>query len=53
MTKTIQDLNNKEILEDLDYWITQAQMRSPSFVDDVFEIIRKYTIELHKREDEK
>lgn len=51
--RTVQDLNNKELLEDLDWWIYQAQMRSPPFVDDVFAIIIKYTTELHKREDEK
>lgn len=51
--RTIQDLNNKELLEDLSYWIYQAQMRSPPFIDDVFAIIIKYTTELHKREDEK
>lgn len=51
--RTVQDLNNKELLEDLSHWIYQAQMRSPPFVDDVFDIIKKYTTELHKREDEK
>lgn len=47
--KTVKDLTQKEILEDLDYWLTQTQMRCPSFVDEMFDILRTYTKELEKR----
>lgn len=49
LTKEIPDLTNKEILEDLEYWIYEAQMRSPSFVDEIFDIVRKYIEELKER----
>jgi len=47
--KTVSDLTQKEILEDLDYWLTQTQMRCPPFCDEMFDIIRMYTKELEKR----
>jgi len=47
--KTVSDLTQKEILEDLDYWLTQTQARCPAFVDEMFDIIRQYTKELEKR----
>lgn len=47
--RTIQDLNYKELLEDLNYWAYYAQMQSPDFVDATFEIIYKYINELEDR----
>jgi len=38
-----------EIWEDIVYWVDQAKMRSPTFVDEIFTIIEKYLIELKKR----
>ena len=49
MEKTVKDLTNKEIVEDLFYWIQQAWVRSPPFVDNVFKIIYKYVCELEER----
>lgn len=40
--KRIEDLNRKELFEDLEYYVDYAQMQSPSFVDKTFEIIKKY-----------
>ncbi|BDI54999.1 MAG: hypothetical protein QIT40_gp41 [Lokiarchaeia virus VerdaV4] len=40
--KKIEDLNHKELLEDLEYYVIYAQFQSPSFVDKTFEIIHKY-----------
>lgn len=47
--KEIKNLTNMEIWEDMVHWIGQAQLRSPSFNDEIFSIIKKYLIELKKR----
>ena len=47
--KKIEDLTNMEIWEDVVYWVNQAKLRAPSFVDEIFTIIEKYLIELKKR----
>ncbi len=49
MSKTIEDLTNLEIVEDLHYWMLQTQMKSPPFVDEMFEILLGYIFELEKR----
>ena len=51
MSKTIKDLNNKEIIEDIEYYLNYAQVQSPPFVDKTFEIIKKYINELKLREE--
>jgi len=48
--KTIKDLTIKEIIEDLEYYLKQAQIMSPPFVDETFTIINKYIKELKDRE---
>lgn len=47
--KEPKDLTNIELWEDLCYWVDQAQMRSPSFVDEIFSIIKKCLIEMKGR----
>lgn len=47
--KTIEDLTKIELLEDIEYYLQQTQLKSPSFVDEMFTILRKYTTELTKR----
>ena len=47
--KKITDLNNKELFEDLNYYINYAQIQSPNFVDNTFEIVRLYVEEVGKR----
>lgn len=42
MARTIEDLNVKELLEDLEYWVNYANVQSPPFVDKTFKIIREY-----------
>ena len=46
--KTIEDLNRKELFEDLEYYVAYAQHQSPPFVDKTFDIIRKYIIQIKK-----
>ena len=50
MSKKIEDLNNKEIFEDIEYYLNYAQVQPPPFVDKTFEIIRGYINELKLRE---
>lgn len=47
--KLIEDLTDIELWEDLVYWIEQAQLRSPSFVDEIFLIVKKCLVEMKKR----
>lgn len=47
--KKIEDLTNIELWEDLLYWTEQAQLRSPSFTDDVYSIVYKCLKEMKKR----
>jgi len=49
ITKTVQDLTIKEVFEDLEYYLTQSQLRSPPFCDDNYTIVRKYITELKER----
>ena len=44
--KKIEDLTNKELLEDLHYYVDYAQKQSPSFVDKTFNIVYLYIKEL-------
>ncbi len=50
MGKIIKDLNKKQIIEDIEYYLNYAQAQSPAFVDKTFEIIKKYINELKLRE---
>ena len=47
--KTIEDLNQKELFEDLEYYVNYAQHQSPPFVDKTFVINKKYIEQLKKR----
>ena len=47
--KKIEDLTNIELWEDMVHWLGQAQLRSPSFVDEIYIIIKKYLVEMKKR----
>jgi len=49
VSKEIKDLTNLEIVEDIEYYMYNAQMKSPIFVDGTFEIIKNYIKELKKR----
>ena len=49
MSKTVQDLTIKEVFEDLDYYLNQIQLKSPSFCDSGYDIVRKYVEELKGR----
>jgi len=45
----IKDLTNLEIVEDIEYYLLETQMMSPSFTDGRFEIIKRYVKELKER----
>ena len=45
----IEDLTDIELWEDMCYWVEQAQVRSPSFVDEIYSIIYKYLKEMELR----
>lgn len=47
--KTIQDLTNKEIVEDIDYYLNELNMMAPPFCDGRFRIVKEYILELYKR----
>ena len=49
MSKTVQDLTIKELFEDMEYYLNQAQLRSPPFCDNSYTIVRKYITELKVR----
>ena len=49
MNKKIEDLNVKELIEDLEYYVDYANIQCPSFVDNTFNIIREYIKWLKKR----
>jgi len=51
--KEVKDLTQKELLEDLAYYIKQAQLRSSPCTDSVFEAVWDDVRELQKRENEK
>lgn len=48
--KTIKDLNNKELLEDLAHYTQLTQVKCPSFTNADFVIIWKYIKELQLRD---
>jgi len=52
MSNELKDLTNKELLEDLAYYVNQAQMMSPPFTDESYRAIWDDIIELVKRSDE-
>jgi len=47
--KTIEELTEIELVEDLEHYIIFANHQTPSFVDPTFIIILKYITELKKR----
>jgi len=47
--KEIKDLTDIELLEDIEYYLYNAQLKSPPFVDKTFDIIREYLKEWRKR----
>ena len=49
VVKKIEDLSNIELWEDTIYWVLQAQTRSPSFVDEIYDIIYKCLREMEMR----
>ena len=48
--KTVKDLTIKELLEDLVFYTTCAQLKCPKFTDNDFAIMWKYIKELQLRE---
>ena len=49
MNKQIQDLTDKELMEDIEYWLYQTQLRASPVADECFGILKKYLPELKKR----
>jgi len=47
--KTIETLTDKELVEDLSYYVDYAQKQSPPFVDKTYDIVKKYINELYER----
>ena len=49
MSRTIEDLNVKELFDDLDFYLHILQIKSPPFCDEGFGIVALYIKQLKKK----